>query len=160
MRLFILPGVGHCSGGDGPAQVDVLTPLMAWTELNRAPRMLIAGKTANQNETMGPGIPGPGGPGGPGGPNGPGGPGGSGRGKTPYSSPAQPTVFTRPVYPFPYIARFTGKGDPKDAANYEPVKSPVPSPQVFNTEAMKLVGPNNQKFYHVENGQLVADEAK
>lgn len=160
MRLFILPGVGHCSGGDGPAQVDVLIPLMAWTELNQAPRMLLVGKTANQNETMGPGIPGPGGPGGPGGPNGPGGPGGPGGGKPPYSSPAQPTMYTRPVYPFPYIAHFTGKGDPKDAGNYEPVKSLVSAPQVFNTEATKLIGPNNQKFYHVENGQLVADETR
>jgi len=33
-------------------------------------------------------------------------------------------------------------------------------PQVFTNEAAKLVGPNNQKFYHVENGNLVADKPK
>ena len=29
MRFFLLPGVGHCGGGDGPSQTDILTPLMA-----------------------------------------------------------------------------------------------------------------------------------
>jgi hypothetical protein len=45
-------------------------------------------------------------------------------------------------------------------ANYEPVKSPVTLPQEFNTEGETLIGPDNQKFFHVVNGQLVADEAK
>ena len=29
------------------------------------------------------------------------------------------------------------------------------TPQVFTNEAAKLVGPNNQKFYKAENGNLV-----
>jgi feruloyl esterase len=189
MKLFILPGVGHCGGGDGPSQVDVLTPLMAWTELHRPPTKLIAGKTAGGS---GPGFGGPGpvgpgpgvgqggpgmgappqgaagqgapnGVGGQGGPDmagGPGGPGGPGGSKYPYPSPAQPTTFARPLYPYPYIARYSGNGDPTDAANYEPVKSSAPDPLVFNTEATTLIGPDNQKFYHVENGQLVADAKK
>jgi feruloyl esterase len=191
LRLFLLPGVGHCGMGDGPSQLDVLTPLMTWVEMKQAPKMLLTGKTAS-NGMMGPGGPGapgqggpnaaggpggsdagPGGPTGPGqgapgqgspnaagGPGGPGGPGGGGPAQNPYSSPDQPTLYTRPVFPYPYVAHYTGKGDKKDAANYEPVKSPVTLPQVFNTEATKLIGPNNQKFYHVENGQLVAEETK
>ena len=172
MKLFILPGVGHCGGGDdGPSQVDVLTPLMAWTELHRAPTKLVAGKTAGGGGPGGPGDPGPGvgqggpgqgapGPGGQPGQAGPGGPGGPGRSRYPYPSPAQPTTFTRPLYPYPYIARYSGNGDPTDAANYEPVKSSAPDPLPFNTEATTLIGPDNQKFYRVENGALVADGEK
>jgi feruloyl esterase len=162
MRLFILPGVGHCGNGDGPAQLDVLTPLMAWAELKQAPKMLLAGKTVNENFGPPPAAPGP---------QSPVGPGATGAQKqmqdrpqqqpgNPYSSPAKPAFYTRPIYPFPYLAQYTGKGDPKDAANYEPVKSPVAMPQVFDTEAAKLIGPDNQKFYHAENGQLVEDKKK
>jgi len=166
MRLFLIPGVGHCGGGQGFPQIDVLSPLMAWTEIKQAPQVILAGKTANQQ--MGPGGPqqagpgGPGGPGGRGGPFGPGGPGpgqGGGQASTPYAQPAQPTIATRPVYPYPYVAKYKGTGDLKDAANYEPDKVPEALPLVFNTEATKLIGPDNQKFYHVENGQLVANPA-
>ena len=167
MRLFLIPGVSHWGGGEGFPQVDILSPLMAWTESHQASQMLLAGKTANQNR-------GPGGPGGPGGAGGRdqaggaggrgdrGGPGGPGGG-TPslaYAQPAQPALATRPVYAYPNVAHYTGKGDPNDAANYEPVKTTVKLPQIFDTEAVKLIGPNNQKFYHVVNGKLVADEAK
>ncbi len=65
------------------------------------------------------------------------------------------TVYTRPVYPFPNVAKYKGTGDPNDAANYEEVKGPMKTPQVFTNEAAKLVGPNNQKFYKAENGNLV-----
>jgi feruloyl esterase len=40
LRLFVLPGVGHCGGGDGFPQIDTLSPLMAWTELQKAPALL------------------------------------------------------------------------------------------------------------------------
>lgn len=33
MSYFILPGVGHCGGGEGPTQIDFLSPLMAWVEM-------------------------------------------------------------------------------------------------------------------------------
>lgn len=177
LRLFLIPGVGHCGGGNGFPQIDTLGPLMAWTELHKAPEEIVAGRTAGGNQ-MGPGGPGMGGPGGPGGPGGQAGPGGPGQGQpgaqgrgpggpgggalpsTPYAQPAQTTIATRPVYPYPYVAKYKGTGDTKDAANYEPVKIPYTLPVVFNTEALKLIGPNNQKFYHVENGKLVADSAK
>ena len=77
----------------------------------------------------------------------------------PYASAPQPTSATRPVFPFPYVAHYTGKGDPKDAANFEPVKTTGPVPQPFDTLATRLIGPNNQKFYHIENGKLVEDPA-
>ena len=167
LRLFLIPGVGHCGGGQGFPQVDVLSPLMAWTEMKQAPQQIVAGRTANQGGMMmgmggpPPGVGAPGGPAGPGGPGvqaGPGAPAMAGRPpSTPFAQPAQPTVATRPVYPYPFVAKYKGTGDTKDAANYEPVKVPEALPLVFNTEATKLIGPDNQKFYHVENGVVVAD---
>jgi len=44
IRFFLLPGVGHCGGGDGPSQLDVLTPLIAWTEQKHAPEKIVVGK--------------------------------------------------------------------------------------------------------------------
>ena len=44
---------------------------------------------------------------------------------SPIAVPAQKPLATRPVYPYPYIARYTGKGDPNDAASYVAVKFPV-----------------------------------
>lgn len=164
MRLFVLPGVGHCGSGDGPAQVDVLSPLMAWTELHRAPKMVIAQKTAGRSgpgEGPGPlpsGGPGQGAPRGQAGAGPQPGPGGPAGPAAPYATANQPALFTRPVYAFPYIARYSGKGDQNDTANYTPFKSSLVVPEVFDTQVVNLIGPNNQKWYRVENGQLVADK--
>ena len=137
MRLFMIPGFGHCEGGEMPFQFDTLTPLMAWTELHRAPAMILAGKAA-AGGTSGPVLYG--------GPH------------NPVAWPNQPNAFTRPIYPFPNMARYSGKGDPNNAASYESVKSGAPVPQKFYPEMTLLIAPNTQKFYHVENGQLVPDQ--
>jgi feruloyl esterase len=42
IRLFMAPGVGHCSGGTGPAPRDLLEALVAWVEQDRAPETLSA----------------------------------------------------------------------------------------------------------------------
>jgi feruloyl esterase len=145
MRFFLLPGVGHCGGGDGANQIDILTPLMAWVETNKAPMVIVAGKPVPQTRE--------------------GGGGGGGRGQTvpgappnypPYADPDGPIVYTRPEYPFPNVAKYKGTGDPNDAANYEEVKGPMTKPQAFTNEAIQLLGPDNQKFYRAENGKLVA----
>ncbi|CAM3126730.1 tannase [Pseudomonas floridensis] len=41
-RLYMLPGVYHCGGGEGPSQIDLLTPVMAWVEKGRAPDAIVA----------------------------------------------------------------------------------------------------------------------
>jgi hypothetical protein len=43
-RLYIAPGVNHCSGGDGADSFDALGALMAWVETGRAPGTLTAAK--------------------------------------------------------------------------------------------------------------------
>jgi hypothetical protein len=41
-RMFFIPGVAHCSGGDGPSQIVAMTPLIEWVEAGKAPDRLPA----------------------------------------------------------------------------------------------------------------------
>ncbi|WP_211371470.1 tannase/feruloyl esterase family alpha/beta hydrolase [Altericroceibacterium indicum] len=42
-RLFLVPGMGHCQGGDlTPDTFDMLTPLVAWVEEGKAPQSVTA----------------------------------------------------------------------------------------------------------------------
>ncbi len=169
IRLFLLPGVAHCGGGEGPDQIDLLTPLMAWTEQQIAPQKIMAGKSAAPSTRMPaespqadasgstirntPPI--------------------SPAGKTPDSGNAAAEHFhgiqkksspladsvpvltaARPVFPYPYIARFTGKGSPADPENYVAIKSDAWSNLVTGKPASDFIGPDNQKEYEVQQGQL------
>jgi feruloyl esterase len=42
MRLFMVPGMAHCSGGEAPNQFDGLQALEAWVENGKAPDLIIA----------------------------------------------------------------------------------------------------------------------
>jgi feruloyl esterase len=42
VRLMILPGVVHCSGGVGPDWVDYLDVIDTWVETGKAPKQLTA----------------------------------------------------------------------------------------------------------------------
>jgi feruloyl esterase len=44
MRLFLLPGVGHCGGGVGPDQADFLGALERWRETGTAPAQIVASR--------------------------------------------------------------------------------------------------------------------
>ena len=46
-RLFMVPGMFHCSGGPGPNAFDALTPLVTWTETGVAPETIVAAKFVN-----------------------------------------------------------------------------------------------------------------
>jgi len=74
-RLYLLPGVYHCAGGEGPSLVDFLTPVLNWVEEGAAPDAVL---------TRSPG----------------------------------PGVRSRPVFPYPARAAYSGQGDPSDAASY------------------------------------------
>lgn len=77
LRLFMLPGVGHCNGGPGPDQVDWLQLIRDWVEKDRAPTRVVMSKTV--------------------------------RGKT---------VMTRPVFPYPKMAVYRGKGNTNAEASF------------------------------------------
>lgn len=80
-RLFLIPGVHHCSGGPGLTDFDALTLLENWVERGQAPDVLIASRKVN-------GI----------------------------------TERSRPIFPYPTLARYSGQGDPKHASSFVPVE--------------------------------------
>ena len=45
-RLFMVPGMGHCSGGEGPNTFDMVAALEEWVEHGRAPDRIIASHLA------------------------------------------------------------------------------------------------------------------
>jgi feruloyl esterase len=77
VRLYMVPGMGHCGGGEGPDQFDMLTALEDWRELGKAPAEVIATKMTN--------------------------------GKV---------AFTRPLCPYPQVARYRGSGSTNEASNF------------------------------------------
>ncbi len=78
-RLYLVPGMAHCQGGEGPHLIDLLTPMLAWVEQGTAPDAIIA------------------------------------------SAPDR----SRPVFPYPAVARYDGKSDPSAAASYVRADDPV-----------------------------------
>ena len=48
MRLFRMPGVGHCGGGVGPDQADFLGALERWKEGGAAPGQIVATRPAGR----------------------------------------------------------------------------------------------------------------
>lgn len=120
-RLYLLPGMYHCGGGEGPSAIDLLTPMMEWVERGVAPDAIVARAPDPRKRPSGFGQPTGNGP-------------PKGNGPPPGAMPgeAQPAraVGARPVYPYPYSAQYTGKGDPLEAASYrrgpaQPVEVPA-----------------------------------
>ena len=79
MRLFLMPGMGHCGGGVGPDRADFLIAMEDWREKGQAPALIVATRTANEH----------------------------GR-----------TQMTRPLCPYPQLAKYTGAGSTDDAKNF------------------------------------------
>jgi feruloyl esterase len=42
IRLFMIPGMGHCSGGEGPDTFDQISVIEQWVEQGKAPAQIIA----------------------------------------------------------------------------------------------------------------------
>ena len=42
VRLFMVPGMGHCGGGSGPSNVDMLGAIDQWVQTGKAPDQLVA----------------------------------------------------------------------------------------------------------------------
>ena len=45
VRLFMVPGMGHCGGGNGASTFDMVAPLDAWVEKGTAPSRIPASRT-------------------------------------------------------------------------------------------------------------------
>lgn len=98
-RLFMVPDMYHCGSGDGASAVDWLSYLEAWVEKGQAPDEIVGAhlKPAGAPALVSSGNPFP-------------------------QAPADPAQiqFARPVYPYPTIAKYRGKGDPNLAASFRP----------------------------------------
>jgi feruloyl esterase len=51
VRYFKVPGMGHCSGGPGTTQFDMMPELQAWVEQGRAPERVIASRLLDDKTT-------------------------------------------------------------------------------------------------------------
>jgi hypothetical protein len=121
VRFYLFPGVYHCGGGEGPSTRDFLVPLIAWVERGVAPGAIVAVHTPQNPRNFGPGS---------------------------MQESATPPVpdMTRPVYPYPYTAKYTGTGSIKDAANF--VQGPamqVPK-DIYNWFGASFFTPGYQKW--------------
>jgi feruloyl esterase len=76
-RLFMVPGMFHCSGGVGTSTFDSATPLVHWVEQGQAPASIPASRIVGGQ-----------------------------------------TVRTRPLCPWPEVARYKGSSSIDDAANF------------------------------------------
>jgi feruloyl esterase len=52
LRLFMMPGVGHCRGGAGPDQADWVAALAGWVEQGKAPASITARREQDGNVVM------------------------------------------------------------------------------------------------------------
>ena len=46
-RLFLVPGMGHCGGGDGPSVIDTISSIDGWVASGHAPQRIIARNPPN-----------------------------------------------------------------------------------------------------------------
>ena len=94
-RLFIVPGMNHCSGGDGAFAIDYLTAMERWAADGQAPAVLV-GAHVSKGE-----------------------PGSRGTldGLTLPPVGARVT-FTRPIFPYPSYAKYNGHGDVNAAQSF------------------------------------------
>ena len=85
LRYYIVPGMDHCSGGEGVSQFDTLGTIDDWATTGRAPHAIVASRPAQA-----------------GGPPG---------------APAAP--LSRPLCPYPLVAKYDGEGDTALASSFD-----------------------------------------
>ena len=52
VRVFMMPGMGHCAGGAGPDQADFMAHITSWVEKDDAPVRITARKLEGGKEPM------------------------------------------------------------------------------------------------------------
>jgi feruloyl esterase len=77
VKLYMAPGMAHCSGGEGPDTFDKLSAMEQWVEQGKAPEQIIASHSSNGKVDR-----------------------------------------TRPLCPYPQVARYQGSGRMDEAANF------------------------------------------
>ena len=77
LRLFMVPGMGHCGGGEGPNTFEMVTALEQWKEQGKAPVRIVASHSTGGKVDR-----------------------------------------TRPLCPYPQVAKYKGAGSIDDEANF------------------------------------------
>jgi hypothetical protein len=77
-RLYMMPGVFHCSGGIGPDTFPRLAALIDWVEQGKVPERLVASRVNAEGKT----------------------------------------IRSRPICPYPQVARYTGSGSVDEERNF------------------------------------------
>ena len=124
VRMFLLPGMGHCSGGDGPSVFPLLAGLMAWVEGGTVPAVFVAHRAVSKPLAPPPGA----------GPNGPPHAASAHDGPPPEMIAekraleveiARLGARSRPIFAYPAIAQYSGSGPLDDASSFRAV-TPAP----------------------------------
>ncbi len=118
VRMFLMPGMGHCGGGDGPSEFPLLAGLMAWVESGSAPAEMLTHRKVPQ--PMGPPPRGPAGAAHDGPP-----PEVIAAMRAHDAEVAKLAPRSRPVYAYPQVARYKGSG-PIDEAGSFSATTPAP----------------------------------
>jgi feruloyl esterase len=107
-RLFMIPGMGHCGGGEGAAYIDYVSYLENWVEKGQAPDVMVGAhidtdrldRFLTTHDSKSPNF---------------------SREYELFLNDPRSAKFTRPVYPYPFQAKYKGMGDPNRAESFEPV---------------------------------------
>lgn len=94
-RLFMIPGMAHCRRGAGADAFDTLSAIEAWVETGKAPLALTTYHLKKPQAYNG--LP-----------------------RIRYPIPDDAHDWTRPVYPYPATATWSGDGDWKEAESWVP----------------------------------------
>jgi feruloyl esterase len=78
VRMFMVPGMGHCGGGEGPNAFDKMEVITKWVEEGKAPDQIIASHSGADGKVD----------------------------------------RTRPLCPYPQVAKYKGSGSIDEAANF------------------------------------------
>ena len=89
-RLYPVPGMGHCSGGPATDQADFITPLIDWVERGKAPAGIVASARGAGNAG----------------------------GQNPEVPADWSATRTRPLCPYPSVARYKGHGSVESASSF------------------------------------------
>lgn len=93
-RLYMMPGRSHCAGGDGAQTANFLGAIENWVEKNEAPDPLKASRVEGSTD-------------------------GADYMRGPIDD--SKVKYTRPVYPYPLMAKYKGSGDVNDWRSFKPV---------------------------------------
>jgi len=109
-RLFMVPGMRHCSGGEGAYGIDYIAALEDWVEKRQPPEKLIGvhPKPGVKLDFLSIDLP--------------------------FLKP-EAFAFTRAYFPYPLQAVYSGHGNPDDQASYIPGLPDAPLPSITVTAA-------------------------